>query len=135
MTAADSSHLQKAKKDEQDLKTRSITNLSTDPASEEGTSQVSLNLQEISSGMDASDSDPRFQATQAARRTLSLERNPPLKLTVKAGLTPRLLEFLRSSRHPCLQSEAAWALTDIASGTSEQIRAGMEGGGEHPALA
>uniref|UniRef100_A0A673UH42 Importin subunit alpha n=1 Tax=Suricata suricatta TaxID=37032 RepID=A0A673UH42_SURSU len=124
--------LRKAKKEEQALKRRNITNLSSDPASEQLTRGVSLNLQEIINGVNASDPDLCFQATQAARKMLSRERNPPLKLVVEAGLIPRLVEFLKSSLHPCLQFEAAWALTNIASGTSEQTQAVVESGAIQP---
>ncbi|XP_047693834.1 importin subunit alpha-8 [Prionailurus viverrinus] len=124
--------LRKAKKDEQALKRRNITNVSSDPASEQLTKGVSLNLQEIINGVNASDPDLCFQATQAARKMLSRERNPPLKLIVEAGLIPRLVEFLKSSLHPCLQFEAAWALTNIASGTSEQTQAVVESGAIQP---
>ena len=91
-----------ARKDEQASERRNITSLSTDPTSEEGTKWVSLTLQEIINGVNASDPELCFQATRAARRILSQERNPPLKLIVEAGLIPRLVEFLRSSRHPLL---------------------------------
>ncbi|XP_034525718.1 importin subunit alpha-8 isoform X2 [Ailuropoda melanoleuca] len=121
--------LRKAKKDEQALKRRNITNFSPDPASGQLTKGVSLSLQEIINGVNASDPDLCFQATQAARKMLSQERNPPLKLIVEAGLIPRLVEFLKLSPHPCLQFEAAWALTNIASGTSEQTQAVVEGDG------
>ncbi|XP_008514282.1 importin subunit alpha-8 [Equus przewalskii] len=126
--------LRKAKKDEQALKRRNITPLFPDPASEQQTKAVAINLtlQEIINGVNASDPDLCFQATQAARKMLSRERNPPLKLIIEAGLIPRLVEFLKSSLHPCLQFEAAWALTNIASGTSEQTRAVVEGGAIQP---
>ncbi|XP_059011617.1 importin subunit alpha-8 [Mustela lutreola] len=130
--------LRKAKKDEQALKRRNITIFSPEPASGELTKGVcwecgvSLTLQEIISGVNASDPDLCFQATQAARKMLSQEKNPPLKLIVEAGLIPRLVEFLKLSPHPCLQFEAAWALTNIASGTSEQTQAVVEGGAIPP---
>ncbi|KAM8765367.1 importin subunit alpha-8 [Rhynchonycteris naso] len=124
--------LRKAKKDEQVLKRRNITNLSSDPASEEGTKGASLTLQEIINGVNASDPELCFQATKAARKILSRKKNPPLKLIIEAGLIPKLVEFLKSSLHPCLQLEAAWALTNIASGTSEQTQAVVEGGAIQP---
>ncbi|XP_065748355.1 importin subunit alpha-8 [Phocoena phocoena] len=123
--------LRKAKKDEQSLKRRNITDVSPD-ASEQQTKRVSLTLQEIINGVNASDPELCFQATQAARKMLSREKNPPLKLIVDAGLIPRLVEFLKSSFHPRLQLEAAWALTNIASGTSELTRAVVDGGAIQP---
>ncbi|XP_008144345.2 importin subunit alpha-8 [Eptesicus fuscus] len=124
--------LRKAKKDEQVLKRRNITNLCSDPASGEGTKEVRLTLEEIISGVNASDPTVCFQATQAARKMLSREKNPPLKLFVDAGLIPKLVEFLTSPFHPRLQFEAAWALTNIASGASELTRAVVEGGAIKP---
>ncbi|XP_069342163.1 importin subunit alpha-8 isoform X2 [Eulemur rufifrons] len=126
--------LRKARKDEQTLKRRNIIDSCPDPASEKPAKEmpVSLTLGEIIKGVNSSDPVLCFQATQAARKMLSRERNPPLKLVVEAGLIPRLVEFLKSSRYPCLQFEAAWALTNIASGTSEQTRAVVEGGAIQP---
>ncbi|KAK2105265.1 Importin subunit alpha-8 [Saguinus oedipus] len=66
---------------------------------------------------------------------LSQEKNPPLKLVVEAGLIPRMVEYLKSLLYPCLQFEAAWALTNIAAGTSEQTRAMVEGGAIQPLFA
>ncbi|KAF6081602.1 karyopherin subunit alpha 7 [Phyllostomus discolor] len=124
--------LREAKKDEQVFERRNITSLSTDPASQEETIWVSLTVPEMISGMNASDPESCFQAAQAARRILSEQRNPPVKLTVEAGLIPRLMAFLRSSHAPCLQFEAAWALTNISAESSEQTHTTVEGGAIQP---
>ncbi|XP_078213475.1 importin subunit alpha-8 [Callithrix jacchus] len=129
--------LRKAKKDEQTLKRRNITSFCPDTPSEKTAKgvTVSLTLGEIIQGVNSSDPALCFQATQTARKMLSQENNPPLKLVVDAGLIPRMVEFLKSSLYPCLQFEAAWALTNIAAGTSEQTRAVVEGGAIQPLIA
>ena len=48
-------------------------------------------------GVNTSDPDLYFSATQGARKILSQEKNPPPKLIVEAGLIPRLVEFLKTS--------------------------------------
>lgn len=59
------------------------------------------------------------------RKLLSQERNPPLKDIIDAGLLSRFVDFLSLDDEPALQFEAAWALTNVASGTSwhtQQVR-------------
>ena len=57
------------------------------------------------------------------RRFLSIERNPPIQAVVDAGCVPTLINFLALDEDPHLQLEAGWALTNIASGTSDQTGA------------
>lgn len=56
------------------------------------------------------------------RKLLSQERNPPLQEIIEGGLLSRFVVFLSMDDEPALQFEAAWALTNIASGTAWHTR-------------
>ncbi|NXI42408.1 IMA5 protein, partial [Galbula dea] len=123
--------LRKAKKDEQILKRRSISfslmdeNLS--PA-EDKSNEIQLSLEEIVEAVNGSNPELQLLATQAARRLLSRQKDPPINQIIGLGIIPRLAEFLTYADNAPLQFEAAWALTNIASGTSDHTRAVVEGG-------
>jgi len=61
----------------------------------------------------------QFECTQRIRKLLSIEREPPISQVISSGVVTRLIQFLHFDHMPRLQFEAAWALTNIASGTAE----------------
>ncbi|KAL1494355.1 hypothetical protein ABEB36_009967 [Hypothenemus hampei] len=122
--------LRKAKKDDQLLKRRNITSEEPNSPLQENNvaSPVSMSADEIMFGMMSGDEEIQFKATQACRKMLSREKNPPIDHMIRLGVVPRCVEFLSKHNNPALQFEACWALTNIASGTSEQTAAVVQEG-------
>lgn len=86
------------------------------------------NLPQMVAGVMGEDVAVQTDCTTQFRRLLSIEKNPPIQEVIASGVVPRFVEFLQRHDNPALQFEAAWALTNIASGTSDHTRAVMDMG-------
>uniref|UniRef100_A0A8D2NTB7 Importin subunit alpha n=1 Tax=Zosterops lateralis melanops TaxID=1220523 RepID=A0A8D2NTB7_ZOSLA len=120
--------LRKAKKDEQILKRRNISLHSEENPSLGEDRIIQPSLEKIVEAVNGDDTQLQLLATQVTRKILSRHKDPPIDQIIELGIIPRLVEFLGRADNAALQFEAAWALTNIASGTSEHTKAVVDGG-------
>lgn len=131
--------LRKVKRDEALAKRRNFTTTAGNDSDEDNDededdqdSSFYRQLQQELPGMleqiNSNDLQQQLAVTVKFRQVLSREHRPPIDLVISTGVVPTLVQFMSENQPEMLQLEAAWALTNIASGTSDQTRVVVDAG-------
>lgn len=97
-------------------------------ADQEFYQQLKQELPQMLQQIQSVDFQEQLSATVKFRQILSREHKPPIDIVIDSGVVPTLVNFMNENQPEMLQLEAAWALTNIASGSSDQTRVVVESG-------
>ncbi|SCU93132.1 LAFA_0F14862g1_1 [Lachancea sp. 'fantastica'] len=131
--------LRKAKRDEALAKRRNFNapaggaesedeDEATSSADQQFYTQLQQELPQMIQQINSADLQEQLNATVKFRQILSREHRPPIDTVIQSGVVPNLVNFMNENQPEMLQLEAAWALTNIASGSSDQTKVVVEAG-------
>jgi len=80
------------------------------------------NIHYLVQNLNCDNTAKQLEACTEFRKLLSIEKNPPIQQVIDTGIVPRLVQMLQFTHNETLQFEAAWTLTNIASGTTEHTK-------------
>ncbi|GMH42429.1 hypothetical protein BSKO_10348 [Bryopsis sp. KO-2023] len=79
--------------------------------------------------MQHDDRKKQLEGLRYFRRMLCEDNNPHVQQIISMGLVPHFVAALRADDFPQLQVEAAWALTNVSAGTTEETSVVVDNGG------
>lgn len=124
-----SSSTQRANKRENQIsKRRHAFNAESSPSGGVDVSQLATYIQM----MNSDDHATVHEGVKSIRLLMCVKKDPPIKEAVNARVHWKLVSFLDKFDYPDIQFDAAWALTNIGSGDSEDTRSVVEAGSVPP---
>jgi importin subunit alpha-1 len=92
---------------------------------------LNVNLQLLYTGSD----EEQLQTLMRLRKILSMGQEPPIQQVLDTNILPRLISYLGRHDNYHLQFEAAWILTNIASGETSYTQSIINANGMAPLIA
>jgi len=92
------------------------------------------NLPEVVKEFNSADSNICFTGLNKLRRLLASTGTIPIQQILDTGVLQRMIELLKEHDKPLIQLEAAWCITNIATGDKTHIMAILNKGGLMPIL-
>lgn len=86
------------------------------------------NISQLVAAVNSNDQTACVAAVREFRKLLSIEKNPPIQQVIDTGIIPRLVQLLGCFEEETLQFEAAWTLTNVASGTTAHTQVIIQSG-------
>lgn len=128
-------NLTKRRKQQDDVRGQTMQNSSAnlyddisalDPATQDRLRNLHVMAETLRQGAP----EEKEKTVEQIRKLLSIEKTPPIQSVINAGLVTDLMQLLKDSNNsPKLRFEAAWALTNVASGSSTHTKVVVDEGG------